>query len=69
MIVKNDNPTNDNPRLLNYRRAAQYLSLSERKLWALAASAEIPVCRIGRSVRFDRADLDLFIDRLKKRRP
>jgi len=53
-------------RLLTYRQAAAYLSLSERKLWGLAASAKIPVCRIGRSVRFDLADLDRFIEKMKK---
>lgn len=53
-------------RLLTYRQAAQYLGLSERKLWGLAASAEIPVCRIGHSVRFDRDDLDVFIQQSKK---
>lgn len=57
------------PRLLSYRAAARYLGLSERKMWALAASAEIPVCRIGRSVRFDVSDLDLFVEKMKTRRP
>lgn len=54
------------PRLLNYRQASAYLALSERKLWALAASAEIPTCRIGRCVRFDIEDLRLFIERTKR---
>lgn len=67
MIVKNDE-RNGNPRLLNYPAAAQYLALSERKLWALAASAEIPQVRIGRAVRFDISDLDLFVEKAKTRR-
>lgn len=52
-------------RLMTYRQAAQYLALSERKLWGLAASAEIPVFRSGRAVRFDRADLDSWVEGLK----
>lgn len=54
--------------LVDSREAARLLSISERKLWALQASGEIPVVRIGRAVRFAVRDLYEWIDAQKERR-
>ena len=37
------------------------LGIGATKLWMMTSSGEIPVVRIGRSVRVARADLDQFI--------
>lgn len=39
-------------RLLVAREAASLLSISERSLWTLTNSGQIPVVRIGRSLRY-----------------
>lgn len=54
-------------KLMTSKQAAEYLCISERKLWDLQKSQRIPVVRIDRSVRFDRDDLDAFIADAKKR--
>jgi excisionase family DNA binding protein len=53
-------------KLMKIKQAAAYLCISERKLWDLQKSQLIPAVRIGRSVRFDRDDLDAFIANAKK---
>ena len=53
-------------KLMTSKQAAKYLCISERKLWDLQKLQRIPVVRIDRSVRFDIADLDSFIEQLKK---
>ena len=53
-------------KLMTSRQAAKYLCICERKLWDLQNSQRIPVVRIDRAVRFDRKDLDLFIEQQKK---
>ncbi len=52
-------------KLMKSRQAAEYLCISERKLWDLQKDPRIPVVRIDRSVRYDIADLESFIDQLK----
>lgn len=52
--------------LLTPREAAQALRISERKLWGLTASSEIPCVRIGRSVRYDISDLHAWIEARKE---
>ncbi len=52
--------------LVDSPTAAGMLSISERSLWSLQASGEIPSVRIGRSIRFDIRDLVAFIDQHKK---
>jgi excisionase family DNA binding protein len=51
--------------LLTARDAAFALAISERTLWSLTRLGLIPVVRLGRSVRYDRADLQRFIDAQK----
>ena len=45
--------------------AAEALSISPRKLWAMTNSGDIPCVRFGRSVRYDPADLRMWIDSQK----
>lgn len=55
--------------LLRTPDAARLLAISERKLWELQNSGQIPVVRIGsRNIRFDPADLRRWIERAKRRR-
>ena len=53
-------------RLLSPRDAAAYLGISERTLWSLASTGQIPRVEFGpgrrKSVRFDRHDLDEWVD-------
>ena len=56
------------PGLLRSDEAARLLAISPRKLWTLADDGEIPVVRIGRSVRYDPGDLQDFIERQKHRK-
>jgi len=53
------------PRLVKSKTAAEYLCISERKLWELGHSDIIPIVRIGRAVLYDHLDLDKFILRCK----
>jgi len=49
--------------LVTEREAAEMLSISPRSLWSLAASNQIPRCKVGRSVRYSIEDLREFVDR------
>ena len=49
--------------LVKTKPAAEYLSISTRKLWELTNCGEIPHVRIGRSVRYRPEDLDAYIQR------
>ena len=51
--------------LLTAREAAQFLRMSERKLWDLTDCGDIRVVRSGRYVRYDRQDLEAWLDRQK----
>ena len=53
-------------KLLKIKQAAEYLCISERKLWELSKCGRIQTVRIDRSVRFDLDDLDAFIADAKK---
>ena len=52
--------------LLTSRQAAQALQISERKLWSMKASGEIPHVLLGRSVRYPVADLQQWIEERMK---
>ena len=54
------------PPLLTPKEAAAALAVSERTLWQLKTDGEIPHVSIGRSVRYDPADLREWIERQKK---
>lgn len=49
------------PQLLTARQAAECLAVSAKTLWILTSKGEIPCVRMGRSVRYDAADLRAFI--------
>lgn len=53
------------PKLITSREAAKALAVSERTLWAIAERGEIPVVRIGRSVRYSPDDLSAWITKNK----
>ena len=53
-------------RLIKVRQAAQYLGISERKLWQLTKDRRVPAIKFDRVVRYDIADLDEFIAKAKK---
>lgn len=48
--------------LVTAREAAEMLSISPRSLWSLAASNQIPRCKVGRSVRYSVDDLRAFVE-------
>lgn len=52
--------------LMTSPKAAAFLAISERKLWNLKDSGEIPHVPIGSSVRYDRRDLIDWINAKKK---
>lgn len=54
-----------NQRLLRPRQAAEMLAISERTVWELTNRGDLPCIRLGRSVRYDPADLADWIERKK----
>ncbi|MDA0810705.1 MAG: helix-turn-helix domain-containing protein [Planctomycetota bacterium] len=60
MITTNESPTTLTP-LLTVRETADVLRVSERTLWTLTNSGELPSVRVGRSVRYDQNDLAAWI--------
>ncbi len=57
------------PVLLTIREASAAMALSVRTLQELVARGELAVVRIGRTVRFRRADLEELADRHAATRP
>lgn len=57
--------TQPTPQLLTRQQAAEYLGLSRSTLevWACTKRERLPYIKLGRSVRYRRADLDAFISR------
>lgn len=53
-------------RLLNYDYAAAYLGISVRTMKQLAAAGEVPKVPLNSNVRFDVADLDDYVERIKR---
>lgn len=53
-------------RCIGLRGAAVYTGLGERTLRRLYDGGELPACRIGKRVVFDRLDLDHLIDQSKE---
>lgn len=48
--------------LVTAREAAKVLGVCEKTLWSIANRGEIPVVRIGRSVRYDPRDLARWVE-------
>ncbi len=53
--------------LMNSGEAAKYLGIGARTLWALTNTRRVAHVRIGRSVRYRREDLDVFVRDSTKR--
>ena len=53
-------------RLMSYKEAAGYLGISERGMKQLAGDGLIRKVQIGSRVLFDRADVDAYIEKIKK---
>jgi excisionase family DNA binding protein len=51
--------------LLTEPQAAEFLSISPRKMWELGSSGEIPRVPIGKAVRYHLADLEAWIEKQK----
>jgi excisionase family DNA binding protein len=51
--------------LLKPREAAELLRVSERTLRRLQCENQIPFIRLGRCIRYDKADLVAFVESLK----
>jgi excisionase family DNA binding protein len=52
-------------RLLDYSQAAEYLGTTERHMRRLRHERRISSVKVGGKVRFDRKDLDAFIEARK----
>lgn len=55
-------------RLMSIRETAEYLSISTRHLWTITNSGQLPNIKMGKSVRYDRVDVDAYIERCKSGR-
>jgi excisionase family DNA binding protein len=53
-------------RLMEIEEAAKYLGMTVPALRHKVATGEIPVVRIDNKLRFDRRDLDRYIDQAKR---
>jgi excisionase family DNA binding protein len=52
-------------RLIKPRQGAEYMGISERKLWQMTKDGRITAIKFDRVVRYDIADLDEFIAKAK----
>jgi len=52
--------------LVTPREAARALSICEKTLWSLTKRGELPAVKIGRSVRYNLADLQLLVNQRKE---
>lgn len=59
-------PRDAERRLLDYTHTAAYLGISVRGAKQLAADDKFPKVHIGHRVLFDKADLDAYIERVKR---
>ena len=55
--------------ILTIREVADYLKVTERTIYRLAASKQIPSFKIGGSWRFSRPDIDSWIKQQSKVSP
>ena len=65
--METNNPDKGKPKLLlNIQEAAEALGISQRKLWGMTDSREIPHVRLGRCLRYPVNELEQWIDENKK---
>ena len=53
-------------RLLDYEGVAHYLSVGRSKIFELVETGAFPKVKIGGRVLFDVADVDAYIERIKR---
>ena len=53
-------------KLLNINEASHYLNLKVSKLRMMVFKREIPLLKIGRLVRFNKQELDNWLEQLKR---
>jgi len=66
MINSNNQTSKDVKLLLTIQEAAEALGISQRKLWGMTDSHEIPHVRLGRCLRYPVRELEQWIDEKKK---
>ncbi len=49
--------------LLNVKQVAEYLQLKESTIYSWAQDGKVPAIKIGRTWRFRRTDLDMWLER------
>lgn len=55
----------ENKRLYSVKAVMEYLDISRTTLYKLISSGQLLPIKLGKSVKFDTADIDLFIDKKK----
>ncbi|HEX7683657.1 MAG TPA: helix-turn-helix domain-containing protein [Trinickia sp.] len=55
--------------ILTIKEVAQYLKVTERTIYRLAAAKQIPAFKVGGTWRFSRADIDAWIDQQSTGKP
>lgn len=66
MTARKRDLTGEPKRLLDYQGVAHYLSISVAQTKELARAGEFVKVPIGARVLFDRADVDAYIERVKR---
>lgn len=54
-------PSQGQSGILTIREVSEYLKVTERTIYRLAAAKQIPAFKVGGSWRFSRSDIDLWI--------
>lgn len=62
MVEQADNAPAAAGRLMTTREAEKYLSVSPKTLWLMTDRGEIPCARAGSQKRYDRRDLDAWLE-------
>jgi excisionase family DNA binding protein len=55
--------------LMTVRELARYLRLSEWAIYQRVARGDLPAKRVGRTIRFDRAEIEAVISKQSQRAP
>ena len=53
--------------IITIKEVAEYLKIKEATVYSLAAKGEIPAFKVGGSWRFDKADIENWIAKQKKK--
>ena len=56
----------DERQLMTLDEVAQHLRIGKRTAYGWAKSGKLPACKVGGTWRFDRADIDRWVDERKK---